>query len=172
MQDPDPATAARARRLFQNQTSDRAKVVESYKDALKLNGDVAQGKKVFDENCARCHMPRQQGGRVGPDLSGINNKTREELLTSILNPSYAIEPRFVHYIVTTKDGRIYDGVIANETPGSLTLRGGSDEGDETILRRNIGEVRASTISLMPEDLEKSMSKQDLANVIAYLRGGL
>ncbi len=172
MQDPDPATAGRARNLFQSQASDRAKVVESYKDALKLAGDVTQGKKVFDENCARCHMPRQQGGRVGPDLSGINNKTREELLTSILNPSYAIEPRFVHYIVTTKDGHIYDGVIANETPGSLTLRGGSDEGDETILRKNIGEVRASSISLMPEDLEKSMSKQDLANVIAYLRGGL
>jgi len=31
---------------------------------------------------------------------------------------------------------------------------------------------ASSISLMPEDLEKSMSKRDLANVIAYLRGGL
>jgi hypothetical protein len=25
---------------------------------------------------------------------------------------------------------------------------------------------------MPEDLEKSLSKQDLADVIAYLRGGL
>src|SRR5207253_4499589 len=125
---------------------DRAKVVEAYRDVLKLNANAQRGKAVFDENCAKCHMPRRrQGARVGPDLSGINNKTREELLTSILNPSYAIEPQFTHYIVTTKDGRIYDGVIANETPGSLTLRGGSDEGGETILRRNIGEVRCSNI---------------------------
>ena len=117
-------------------------------------------------------MPRVQGGRVGPDLSGVNNKSKQELLTSILNPSYAIEPHFVHYVVTSKDGQIYDGVIANETPGAITLRGGTETGDETILRQNIAEIRASNISLMPEGLEQSMSRQDIADVIAYLRAGL
>jgi putative heme-binding domain-containing protein len=169
---PEPAIAKKARMLLETTSSDRAKVVAGYRDVLAMPGDVTHGKKAFDENCARCHMPRRQGGRVGPDLSGINNKTREELLTSILNPSFAIEPRFVNYIVTTKDGRMYDGVIANETPGAITLRGGSEDGDETVLRRNIAEIRASSVSLMPEDLEKSLSKQDLADVIAYLRGGL
>ena len=102
-------------------------VVANYREALNLKGDVGRGKKSFEDNCAKCHMPRRQGGRVGPDLSGINNKTKEELLTSILNPSYAIEPRFVNYVVTTTDGRMFDGVIANETPGAITLRGGSEE---------------------------------------------
>jgi putative heme-binding domain, Pirellula/Verrucomicrobium type len=137
-----------------------------------MKGDVTRGKKAFEDNCAKCHMPRRQGGRVGPDLSGINNKTKEELLTSILNPSYAIEPRFVNYIVTTVDGRMFDGVIANETPGAITLRGGSEEGDQTILRKNIASIRASSVSLMPEDLEKSIDKQGLADILAYLRGGL
>ena len=95
MDDPDRSIADRARRLFQDQSSDRAKVVQSYGDVLKLSGDEQRGKKVFDTNCARCHMPRVQGGRVGPDLSGVNNKSKQELLTSILNPSYAIEPHFV-----------------------------------------------------------------------------
>jgi putative heme-binding domain-containing protein len=147
-------------------------VVAAYRDALSLSGDPGRGKKVFEENCAKCHMPRRQGGRVGPDLSGINNKTKEELLTSILNPSYAIEPRFVNYVLTTTDGRMFDGVIANETPGAITLRGGSEDGDQTILRRNIADIRASSVSLMPEDLERTVSKQDIADVIAYLRGGL
>src|SRR5579864_5568331 len=172
MDDADTSIAQRARRLFQDQSSDRAKVVESYRDVLKLSGDEQRGKKVFETNCARCHLPRQQGGRVGPDLSGVNNKTKEELLTSILNPSYAIEPHFVHYVVTTKDGQIHDGVIANETPGAITLRGGTEIGDETILRTNIAEIRASNVSLMPEGLEQSMSRQDIADVIAYLRAGL
>jgi putative membrane-bound dehydrogenase-like protein len=171
--DPDPAIAKRARRLLDSGGDDRAKVVAAYHEAVTLPGQVAHGKKLFDDNCARCHMPRKQGGRVGPDLSGINNKTKEELLTSILNPSFAIEPRFVNYVITTKDGRMYDGVIANETPGSITLRGGSDDGlDETILRKNVAEVRASSVSLMPEGLEKDLSKNDLADIIAYLRGGL
>jgi putative membrane-bound dehydrogenase-like protein len=172
MDDPDRSIADRARRLFQDQSSDRAQVVQSYGDVLKLAGDEQRGKKVFDTNCARCHMPRVQGGRVGPDLSGVNNKSKQELLTSILNPSYAIEPHFVHYVVTTKDGQIHDGVIANETPGAITLRGGTEIGDETLLRQNVAEIRASNVSLMPEGLEQSMSRQDIADVIAYLRAGL
>jgi putative heme-binding domain-containing protein len=160
----------RAKKLFQAQASDRMKVVEGYKESVTLVGNVENGRRVFDEHCAKCHMPRKQGGRVGPDLSGINNKTKEELLMSILNPSYSIEPRYTNYIVTTKDGRVHDGVIAAETPTVLTLRGGTEEADDIILRGNITEIRASTISLMPEDLESSINKQAMADVIAYLRG--
>ena len=170
--DPDAAISTKARTLLENANSNRAKVVASYRDVVNLKGDVAHGKIVFQENCARCHEPRRQAGRIGPDLSGINNKTKEELITSILNPSYAIEPRFVNYVITTKDGRMYDGIIANETTWSITLRGGSEEGDETVLRKNIASIRASSVSLMPDELEKGLGKQGLADVIAYLRGGL
>jgi putative heme-binding domain-containing protein len=169
---PDQAISAKARILFHSDHSERSRVLAAYQDSLKLQGRVEPGKQVFEENCARCHTPRRAGGRVGPDLSGINNKTREELLQSILDPSSAIEARYVNYMVTTSDGRMYDGVIAAETPGAVTLRGGSEDGDQTILRRHIAEIRASSVSLMPEGLEQSMSKQDIADVIAYLRGGL
>ncbi len=169
---PDPAVSDRARRVFRSDAGDRAKVVTAYSDVLDMKGEPSRGQKVFQDQCARCHMPRRLGGqRVGPDLSGINNKSKAELLNSILNPSYAIEDRFVNYIVTTKDGQIHDGILANETPGSITLRGGLEAGDETILRKNIAEIRASKISLMPDDLEK-IGKQGLADLIAYLRGGL
>jgi putative membrane-bound dehydrogenase-like protein len=171
LESSDRAIVERARKIFQSVGGDRAKVVAKFKDVLDLQGDARAGKTTFDENCARCHLPRKQGGRVGPDLSGINVKSKDELLEAILNPSAAIEPRFVNYLVTTKDGRMYDGVLSSETAGALTLRGGSEE-DVTILRANISEIRASTISLMPEDIEKSMKKQDIANVISYLRGGL
>ena len=167
---PDPAIAGRARKLFETAGEDRAKVVESYRDVARMSGDASRGKRAFEENCARCHSAHR-GVRVGPDLSGVNNKTKEELLNSILNPSAAIEPRFTNYIVTTKDGFVHDGVIASETPGIITLRNGSEEGNDPILRSNIVEVRASTISLMPEGLEKALNKQDLADVIAFLRGG-
>jgi putative membrane-bound dehydrogenase-like protein len=170
--DPDPAISAKARSLLESTNSDRSKVVAGYRDIVSLTGDVARGKTLFQENCARCHEPRRQAGRVGPDLSGINNKTKEELITSILNPSYAIEPRFVNYAITTTDGRMYDGIIANETTWSISLRGGSEEGDETVLRKTIASIRASSVSLMPDGLESSLGRQGLADVIAYLRGGL
>lgn len=162
----------RARKLVRAGEGDRMKVVEAYKDSLQLAGNVDRGKPLFEENCARCHMPRRQGGRVGPDLSGVNNKSKEELLTSILHPSYSIDPRFTNYVVTTKDGQMYDGVIGSETPAVVTLRGGTEEGDQVVLRKNIAEIRASSVSLMPEDFEKTISKQGFADIIAYLRAGL
>ncbi len=168
---PDPKVAARAKELVQTSGEDRAKVVASYRDVLNMSGNPARGKETLEKTCGRCHLARRGKAQVGPDLSGVNNKTKDELLNSILNPSAAIEPRFINYLITTKDGRLHDGVIGGETPGMITLRNGSDEGDELILRSNIVEIRASSVSLMPEDLEKSLSKQDLADVIAYLRGG-
>src|SRR5207248_361285 len=71
----DPEIQKKARALLESSNSDRAKVIASYRDVVAMPGDVARGKKAFETTCARCHMPRRQGGRVGPDLSGINNKT-------------------------------------------------------------------------------------------------
>ncbi len=167
---PDKEIAERAGKFFKQEAEERVAAVAGYRDALSLTGDVARGRDVFGSTCAKCHVPQQGRPRIGSDLSGISNKTKEELLNSILNPSAAIDPRFINYIVTTKDGRIYDGLLANETPGAITLR--TVEGDTTILRKNIGEIRASKVSLMPDGFEQSLSKQAIADLIAYLRGGL
>jgi putative heme-binding domain-containing protein len=167
---PDKDVVTRAQAFFKSETDERKAVVASYADALKLTGDVMRGRDLFSSTCAKCHIPQQGRPRVGADLSGINNKTKEELLNSIMNPSETIEGRFVNYILTTKDGRIEDGILANETSGAVTLR--NADRDVTILRKNIAEIRASTISLMPEGYEKTLTKQQLADIIAYLRGGL
>jgi putative heme-binding domain-containing protein len=75
-------------------------------------------------------------------------------------------------VITTADGRMYDGIISNETTSYITLRGGAEGGDETVLRKTIANIRASSVSLMPDGLETGLGKQGLADVIAYLRGGL
>jgi putative heme-binding domain-containing protein len=167
---PDKDVVERARQFFKQEAGEREAAVASYRDALNLTGDVNRGRDVYGSTCAKCHSPQQGRPRIGADLSGINNKTKEELLNSIMNPSASIEPRFTNYIITTKDGRIHDGILGNETPGAITLR--NADGDVTILRRNIAEIRASSISLMPDGMEKSLSKQQVADLIAYLRGGL
>jgi putative membrane-bound dehydrogenase-like protein len=171
-ENPKAAVVDESRKLLASTNTDRVKLTADYKDVLTMLGDPQKGNTLFAGNCGRCHLSRLGGGRVGPDLSGINNKTKDELLTDILNPSYAIEPRYISHIITTKDGYIYDGVISNETPGSINLQGGSIERDHTILRKNIATVQPSNISLMPEGFERTLSKQDIADIIAYLRGGL
>jgi putative heme-binding domain-containing protein len=86
-----------------------------------------------------------------------------------LDPSRTIEPEFTNYIILTKQGRIHDGLIVAETPWALTLRR-EDADDETILRSNIVEIRTSNVSLMPEGLEKDISKDAMADLIAFLQG--
>ncbi len=167
---PDSALRERAARLLREQVRDRAQVIEAYHDVLDLPSDLAHGRQVFNDHCAKCHLPRGERGRIGPDLSGINNRSKEELLTHILDPSFEIQPNYTNYIVVAKNGRVYDGLLSGETATAVTLRGEYE--DVTIPRRDIEEIRASEVSLMPEGLESELDHQALADVIAYLRAGL
>jgi putative heme-binding domain-containing protein len=70
-------------------------------------------------------------------------------------------------VVSTKDGRILTGMIAVEAPTSITLRR-AEKAEDTVLRSQIEEIQATAKSLMPDELEKYLTKQDMADVIAYL----
>lgn len=149
---------------------ERDRVVQHYQQVLDLAADSERGEQVFERECARCHQP-QEGDAVGPDLRvGVQGHTREELLQAILNPNAQILGLFQNYIVTTREGLVYGGVLAAEGPGSLTLRSGPGE-EETILRARITEIRASRVSLMPEGLEENIGLQEMADLIAYIQAG-
>jgi putative membrane-bound dehydrogenase-like protein len=149
--------------------SDRRKVVEAYRSALELKADITRGKAVFKKNCTTCHRLDNDGFEVGPDLlPALRNKSREQLLADLLDPSREVDPRYVNYLVTTRKGRTLSGLIAAETASSLTLRRG-ERAEDTVLRSQIEEVQATGKSLMPEGLEAQLSKQDVADLIAYLQ---
>jgi len=167
---PDEHVKQRAQQLFESEESDRAAILAEHQDVIELPSEPDRGKVVFERECAKCHMPRGERSRVGPNLSGVNNRGKETLLSHILEPSGAIEARYTNYILVTRDGYVHDGMLAGETPGTVTLRG--ELQDVTVLRENIQELRASTVSLMPDGLEETMTRQELADVIAYLRAGL
>ena len=65
------------------------------------------------------------GTEVGPDLlSALRNKTPDQLVIDVLDPSREVDPRYVNYQVTTTSGRSVSGLLAVETPTSITLRRG------------------------------------------------
>jgi putative membrane-bound dehydrogenase-like protein len=168
---PDAKLRQRAQKLLAGQTSaDRRKVVEDYGAALELKGDTARGKAVFKKTCATCHRLENEGVEVGPDLlSALRNKSKEQLLSDVLDPSREVDPRYINYLVTTKAGRTFSGMIAAETASSLTLRR-AEKAEDTILRTQIDDIQATAKSVMPEGLEMQLTKQDVADVIAYLQG--
>jgi putative membrane-bound dehydrogenase-like protein len=168
---PDWAIRRRAEKLLAGLgTPDRQKIVQRYRSALDLKADPARGKVLFQKTCSTCHRLEGVGAEVGPDLlSALRTKTPEALLVDILDPSREVDPRYLEYVVTTKDGRVVTGLIAAETASSLTLRR-AEKVEDTLLRSQIETIQATTHSLMPDGLEMQLSQQDVADVIGYLRG--
>jgi putative membrane-bound dehydrogenase-like protein len=139
-----------------------------YREALTRKGDPGRGREVFRQNCATCHEIAGIGTTVGPDISDTRTKTAEMLLQDILNPNAAIDANYVNYIVTTKSGKEITGIIAAETASSITLRRAENQTD-TVLRQDIDEIRSTGASLMPEGLEKTITLEQMADLIWFLK---
>jgi putative membrane-bound dehydrogenase-like protein len=146
---------------------DRKKVLDEHQAVLAMTGDRPRGKGVFGKRCATCHQLEGVGHPVGPDLASMFNKPPSVLLIAILDPNQAVDNRYLQYLATTGEGRVYTGIVASETATSVTLRA-QDGKEQVILRSDLEELRGTGKSLMPEGLEKDLSKQDLADLIAYL----
>ncbi|MFI5457676.1 MAG: PVC-type heme-binding CxxCH protein [Isosphaerales bacterium] len=165
----DPEIRRRAAQLFGAVQGDRAKVYEAYKDVVTAKADPRSGRAVFRRECASCHRLDQEGYAVGPDLFGIRNQPKPAILLHLLVPDHEITQGFSAYTIATKDGRVLTGLVTSETPASITLRQPLGK-EDTILRAEIDEISASPQSLMPQGLEKSISRQEFADLLAYLKG--
>ena len=167
----DTNISEQAKSLFKElEGGGRMQVYESYRDILAKPDDAVKGKAVFKRVCSVCHAHSGEGGKVGPDLTGINNQPADALLLHILVPNYEVLPAYQAISVQTKDGRTLTGWLVAETENSMTFRT-SFGADESILRTNISSLTNSGLSLMPDGLEKSMTKEELANLIAFLKAG-
>ncbi len=167
---PDPKLRQRAVKLLAGQaTPDRKKVLDEYRAALDLAADAGRGKTAFKKACATCHRLDGEGVEVGPDLvSALRNKTPEDLLVAVLDPSREVDPRYINYIVTTKQGRVVSGMIASDTAASVALRR-AEKAEDTVLRDQIESIEATAKSVMPEGIESQLGKQEMADLIAYLQ---
>lgn len=150
------------------QAGDRKKVVESYRPALEKKGDAARGLEVYRKNCVGCHRAGKEGKDVGPDLATVKQRTPEELLIAILDPSREVNPQYVAVRIKTTSDQVLDGLIASENATSVTLK--RQEGlVDTILKVNIDKMVRSTLSLMPEGFERTIDPQQLADLIQFLK---
>jgi putative heme-binding domain-containing protein len=164
---PDAAIRARAGRLFGAPQARRKDVVAAYQVALRTKGDPRRGKEVFKANCSTCHRLEGVGQQVGAELSAIRDRGLDTVLLNILDPNREVMPQFLSYVLVTTSGRVLTGLIASETPNSLTIRQ-PDGREETVLRIHIDELRGTGLSYMPEGLEKQIDVPAMADLLSYL----
>ncbi len=146
----------------------RKAVIESYRPALELKGDAARGRKVFETVCIACHRAGEVGtAELGPNLATIRAWNADQVLINTLDPNREVAPAYLSYTVETNGGRSVVGLMAAESESSVTLKR-ADGVTETVLRRDIATITGSGQSLMPEGLESSVTKEAMADLIAFL----
>jgi putative membrane-bound dehydrogenase-like protein len=156
-------------KIFASSSSpDRGKVVDLYLLQMPDKTDATRGAKLFTKACATCHKLGNAGENVGPDLASVGDKSVSGLLTAILDPNRAVEARYINYSASTKAGKTYNGIIASETSTSITLVG-PDGKAQQLLRNELDELSSTGKSLMPDGLEKDLTPQDIADIIAFVR---
>ncbi len=153
--------------LASSALSKRDDVVQDYRRALEINGNVARGRGLFEKHCAACHKLGGIGHEVGPNLAAIKSRGAEFILLNVLDPSREVNPQFVNYTLVTTNGEVKTGMIASESPTAVALKR-SEGATETVLRLDIDELQSTGQSLMPDGFEKQLDPQALADVIAFL----
>jgi putative membrane-bound dehydrogenase-like protein len=135
-------------------------------------GGVPSGRQVFlgrKAACSACHRVGGEGGKIGPDLSKVGERRNErDLLEAIVFPSASIARGFESHAILTADGVNLTGLVVRETPESLFLRT-NDQREIRLKRADIEAMKPSSTSIMPAGLEKTISQQELADLLAYLR---
>src|SRR5579862_7175616 len=173
LKNPSADIRDRVKKVIASKISDdREKLIEeTWAKLQNLKGDPVAGEKVYQTTCATCHRLNGQGFEVGPSLSSVAGREKRALLTDILDPNRAIAPQFQVYLV--KVAGINDpvsGIIAAETPSSITLRRANQE-ETIVLRRDILEIKAWPASLMPEGVENNVNAQGFADLLEFIQRG-
>ncbi len=146
----------------------REQVVTRVRALLRnTKSDPRAGAEVFKKLCAQCHKIYGEGQDVGPDITRNGRGSLEQLLSNVFDPSLVIGSGYQATTVATADGRVLTGLLAEDSPARVVLKmqGGNLE---TIARDDVEEIKLSALSLMPEDLEKQLSEQELCDLFAFL----
>jgi putative heme-binding domain-containing protein len=131
-------------------------------------GDTERGKPLAARHCLTCHQLFGEGARIGPDLTAVDRKNLDVLLSNIVDPSAVIREGYQQYVVATADGRVLTGLLAENTADRVTLL--DAKGVRTTLRKTeVDALTRADTSLMPEGLLDPLSDQDLCDLFAYLR---
>ena len=109
-----------------------------------------------------------EGGHVGPDLTSIGAiRSNHDLLEAIVLPSESFVPGHEVYRVETAK-EMYSGVLGKSTPDAVRLITGP--GDEVrIPRKEIVKMGFAPVSLMPEGFDEVLNREEMTNLMAYLR---
>ena len=169
---PSRQAREQAQKLFPLPPSKDNHPTPPISELTKMTGDAANGRMVFFSTgtCHKCHVVDGMGREIGPNLTEIGSKlSREAMFESVLYPSAGISHNYEMWTVVLSSGTTVNGLLVSSTDAEISLRG-----DDALVRQfpksDIEELVKQKISLMPADLQKTMTSQELADVVEFMQG--
>ncbi len=136
-------------------------------------GDFQRGRDLFFANkkaiCATCHAVQGEGGKIGPDLTRIGAvRAPHDLLEAIIFPSASFARGYEPITLATVDGQVLSGIIVRESSDAVYLFNNARV-EIRVPRSSIESLEQSAVSIMPEGMDAQLSRQELADLIAFLQ---
>jgi putative heme-binding domain-containing protein len=150
----------------------QAKALDAMLAGVRGGGDHVRGQLLFNSPkaaCNACHAIGYKGGRIGPDLTAIGQiRSERDLLEAIVFPNASFARGFESVVVTTTAGETVTGVLKSE--GEVIVVAVADGQDRRIPRAEVADMQPGAISLMPAGFAEQLSRQELADLLAFLKG--
>ncbi len=138
-------------------------------ELVKLTGDASAGLSVFKKTCVQCHQVDGAGTNFGPDLSKVSARLKKlQILQSILTPDAVVDKKYHGEMIVTSEGQVLSGFVVEVTDDSMTIRTAT-KGVHKIPADEIEVRKPLTNSFMPSGLERTMTKQQLLDLVEYLQ---
>lgn len=131
------------------------------------------GAKLFKEaTCLGCHKMGQEGGAVGPELTGVLQRWKGDhhgILREILEPSYRIEPKYAVKVVIDINGKTTSGIVTAEDRKSISILSNPEVPQPTVIQKSdIDEIIPSTVSMMPKALLDKFTPDEILEILSYI----
>ena len=147
-------------------------------DHMSARRSFENGKRMFTAaSCVQCHTAAKEGGILGPNLNELPKKlaekkfTQRDILREILHPSDVINENYKTYQIVTTKGEVITGVIVKQGKETIQVLGNPLEKPREIAISDIEEKIESKISMMPEGLLTTLSKDEILDLLAYIMSG-
>ncbi|MCB1228658.1 MAG: c-type cytochrome [Verrucomicrobiae bacterium] len=171
----DPALQKRIEANWGGQrptSGEKAKLLDKLRKELTPEtlaaADPSQGRAIFQRTCFACHRLYDEGGSIGPDLTGSQRQNLDYLLENIIDPSLVVSKDFRLNTLTTANGRTVGGFIVSENENAITVQSLNEQ--IVIPATEVVKREEMKTSMMPEGLLLTLTDEEVRDLIAYLSG--
>ncbi|MSR27125.1 MAG: c-type cytochrome, partial [Planctomycetaceae bacterium] len=151
-----------------------AEIEQTADTTSEKHGDVANGRRLFAAAaCIVCQSFQGEGGRGGPELTTAARRyTTRDLLMNILEPSRVINEQYALQNYSMFDGTTFTGRTVNMAGDTVMVATDPNDPGGSEVRFKVSELESSTpsqVSFMPAGLLDTLSRDEIRDLLAYLR---